>query len=125
MKIKMTGIFVKDPIAAHEFYTSTLGFKSFMFMPEASLAIVVSPEDEKGTALLLEPMGQDFAKVYQKQVYDSGLPTIVLGSNNVRKQYDILLAKGVQFKQEPTQTDWGTFAIFDDTCGNFIQIHQD
>jgi len=51
--------------------------------------------------------------------------TEVLGSKDVHKEYAMLLEKGVSFKQEPTKTDWGTFAVFDDSCGNYIQIHQD
>lgn len=125
MKIKLTSIPVKDPIKAFEFYTKTLGFQELMYMPEAQLAIVVSPEDPKGTALLLEPQGADFVVTFQKAVYDKGLPFIVLGSEDVSAEYAKLKDKGVVFKQEPTKTDWGIIAMFDDTFGNYIQIHQD
>jgi len=125
MKIKMTSISVNNPIEAHKFYTEVLGFNSFMLVEEANLAIVVSPEDTSGTALLLEPNDAEFVKTFQKVVYKKGLPSIVLGSTDVEKDYNSLKAKGVSFKQEPIQTEWGVLAIFDDTCGNYIQIHQD
>ena len=49
---------------------------------------------------------------------------IIFGSDDVQADYEKLKAKGVAFKQEPTKTQWGTQAIFDDTCGNYIQIHE-
>ncbi len=53
------------------------------------------------------------------------LPILVLGSDDVQAEYEKLKSRGVEFKTQPTKTDWGTIALFDDTCGNFIQIHQD
>lgn len=125
MTIKMTSVPVKDPIKAHEFYTEILGFKSFMFMPEAQLALVVSAEDPKGTTLLLEPMGDGFYATFQKEAYDKKLPILILGSEDVKADYQRLLDKGVVFQGEPKTSEWGTSATFDDTFGNFIQIHQD
>ena len=62
MRIVLTGVFVDDPIKAHHFYTDILGFQSKEYAPDAQLAVVVSAEDPKGTALLLEPRGDSFAK---------------------------------------------------------------
>ncbi|TNE46172.1 MAG: glyoxalase [Deltaproteobacteria bacterium] len=125
MNIKMTSIPVKDPIAAHRFYTEVLGFTEVMFVPEAQFAIVASPEQPNGTALLLEPTGEEFYASFQSKVYEKGLPVLVLGSQNAQQDYETLKEKGVVFTQEPTDTDYGTIAVFDDTCGNYIQIHQD
>ncbi len=52
MKIALTSVSVKDPITAFKFYTETLGFTEKMYMPEMFLAIVVSPDDPDGTAIL-------------------------------------------------------------------------
>ena len=125
MRVKMTSVLVEDPIAAYKFYTEILGFKSYMYMPEGQLAIVVSPEDENGVTLLLEPLGIPEARVLKEKVYDMGLPCIIMGCANVEDEYHRLKAKGVVFKQQPTTNEWGTSAVFDDTCGNYIQIHQD
>lgn len=124
MKIALTSVSVNNPVEAFKFYTEVLGFKEKLFMPEAYLAIVVSPEEPEGTALLLEPNGNLGSKEYYEGIYKAGLPVIVMGVDDVQKEYERLKAKGVKFKQEPTKTDWGTQAIFDDTCGNYIQIHQ-
>ncbi|HJY64137.1 MAG TPA: VOC family protein [Ignavibacteria bacterium] len=124
MKIALTSVAVNSPVEAFKFYTEVLGFKEKMFMPEANLAIVVSSEDPDGTALLLEPNGNLGSKEFYDGIYKAGLPVIVFGVNDVNKEYERLKARGVVFKQEPTKTDWGTQAIFDDTCGNYVQIHE-
>jgi predicted enzyme related to lactoylglutathione lyase len=124
MTIKMTSIPVHNPIEAYKFYTEILGFEKKLYMPEHFLAIVVSPEDPNGTALLLEPNHNPLSKTFQEGVYKMGLPIIVMGVMDVQKEYEKLKQRGVVFKKEPTKTNWGTEAIFDDTCGNYIQIHQ-
>ena len=124
MKISMTGVHVDDPSEAFTFYTETLGFKELMFVPEAELAIVVSPEEPDGTALLLEPDTNPIAKNYKEGLYEAGLPAIVFGVEDIQNEYERLIEAGVQFKKAPTKTDWGYEAVFDDTCGNFIQLVQ-
>jgi predicted enzyme related to lactoylglutathione lyase len=124
MKIALTSVFVDDPLKAFKFYTEVLGFVQQTYIPEAYLAIVVSPEQPDGTALLLEPNGNLGAKAFQEGIYKAGLPVIVFGVEDVQKEYEKLKSRGVVFTQEPTKTDWGTQAVFDDTCGNLIQIHQ-
>lgn len=125
MRIKLTSVFVPDPLEAFKFYTEVLGFVEKAYVPEAYLAIVASPEDPDGTALLLEPNENPVAKTYQQGIRDLNLPVIVFDSKDVQQEYERLKSRGVVFTQEPTKTDWGTIAVFDDTCGNLIQIHQD
>ncbi len=125
MNIALVGIHVNDPLQAYTYYTEVLGFASRMYMPEHLLAIVASPEEPGGTGLLLEPSDNPIAKAYQSGLYEAGMPCIVFGVDDVQAEYERLLAKGVSFKQAPTRTDWGTVeAMFDDTCGNFVQIAQ-
>jgi predicted enzyme related to lactoylglutathione lyase len=124
MKIALTSVIVDDPSKAFTFYTEVLGFIERMYIPEARLAIVVSPEDPDGTGLLLEPNDNPISKTFQEAVRKQGLPPIVFGVEDVQKEYERLKKLGVVFTQEPTKTDWGTQALFDDTCGNLIQIFQ-
>ena len=124
MKIALTSVSVNDPIAAFKFYTEKLGFVEKVYMPEMLLAIVVSPEDEDGTALLLEPRGNLGSREFFDGIYNAGLPVIVFGTGDIQNDYERLKAKGVVFKGEPKKTEYGTQAVFDDTCGNLIQIHQ-
>lgn len=122
MKIGMTGIFVNDPKEAFKFYTEILGFRERLYMPEANLAIVVSPEEPNGTGLLLEPTDNPVGKNFQEALYKSGIPAIVFSPENIHQEFERLKNLGVVFKKEPETTEWETTAIFDDTCGNFIQL---
>jgi predicted enzyme related to lactoylglutathione lyase len=124
MKIKLVSVFVNSPVDAFKFYTEVLGFVEKMYVPEAYLAIVVSPEDPDGTQLLLEPNDHPIAKTYQEGIYKEGLPVIVFGVEDIQKEYERLKKLGVVFKKEPTKQEWGIEAIFDDTCGNYIQLVQ-
>lgn len=124
MKIALTSVFVDDPIAAFAFYTGVLGFVEKLYVPEARLAIVASPEDPDGTMLLLEPNGNLGAADFQRGIYEAGMPTIVFGTADIATEYARLKDRGVVFRGEPKQADYGTEAIFEDTCGNLIQLLQ-
>ena len=124
MNIAMTSVFVNDPREAFAFYTGVLGFKERMYLPEMNLAIVVSPEDAGGTALLLEPNGNLGADTFQAGLYAAGVPAIVFGTADIHAEYARLQGRGVVFRQEPITTDHGTIATFEDTCGNLIQLFQ-
>ena len=124
MKIGLTSVFVDDPGKAFQFYTEVLGFIERLYVPEADLAIIASPEEPDGTGLLLEPNGNPIAKTYQEAVYKEGLPVIVFAVEDIQKEYERMKELGVVFRKEPTKTEVGTEAIFDDTCGNLIQLYQ-
>ena len=123
MKIFLTNVFVDDPVKAHKFYTEVLGFQTKEFVPDAQLAIVVSPEDPNGTALLLEPRGDSFAKTYQENVYSFGLPIIVFSADNVEAERRDLESRGVKFRDDLAKPQWGIQNIFEDTFGNLIMLH--
>ena len=122
MIIAMTSVFVDDPVKAHEFYTEVLGFETKEFDPDAQLAVVVSPEDPNGTALLLEPHGNSFARTFQENVYDAGLPCIVFGAENVEAVREDLESRGVKFRDDLEKLDWGLSNLFEDTFGNLIML---
>lgn len=124
MKISLVSLLVDDPIKAFKFYTETLGFVEKQYIPEAYIAIVASPEDANGTMMLLEPNGHPVSQAFQKGVYELGMPVIIFGTEDCQAEYERLTARGVVFRQEPTKTEYGTQAIFEDTCGNLIQIQQ-
>ena len=124
MKIALTSVFVDDPQKAFKFYTEVLGFIKRLYVPEAQLAIVASPEEPNGTALLLEPNGNLDAKTFQQGVYQAGLPIIVFRVKDIQQEFERMKNLGVAFQKEPTRTEQGTEAIFDDTCGNLIQLFQ-
>lgn len=124
MKIALTSIPVNNPAEAFKFYTETLGFREKMFMPEMQIAIVVSPEEPDGTALLLEPNENPLSKTWQEGLYKSGIPVMVFGTTDINAECERLKGLGVKFKSEPQKTEFGTIAVFEDTCGNYVQLHQ-
>lgn len=126
MKIIVTSIFVQDQDKALKFYTETLGFVKKHDVPvgEYRWIALVSRDDLDGTELLLEPNNHPAAKEYQKKIYGEGIPATMFGVAEVRKEYERLMEHGVKFTIEPTEMGEVTLAVFDDTCGNLIQIVQ-
>ena len=115
---------VDDQKKALRFYTEMLGFvlKRDIPMGEHSWLTVVSPEEQDGTELLLEPMGFEPARVFQKALYEAGIPLAAFKVDNVQQEYERLKGLGVVFKMPPTPMGPSTIAVLDDTCGNNIQI---
>ncbi|MCG8435161.1 MAG: VOC family protein [Gammaproteobacteria bacterium] len=124
MKISLVSVPVQDPIKAHEIYTSKLGFVSKEFDADASLAIVVSAEDPKGTAILLEPCQGSFAESYQKAAYEANLPIIIFGVKNIDAEFERLKSVGVKLRPELDKPEWGLKNMFEDGCGNIVMIEE-
>ncbi|SEN15991.1 Catechol 2,3-dioxygenase [Terribacillus saccharophilus] len=126
MKIIVTSIFVQDQEKALEFYTKTLGFVKKHDVPagEYRWITLVSPDDQAGTELLLEPNANPTAREYQEKLFTENIPATMFGVADVREEYSRLINQGVRFTTEPTEMDQVTLAVFDDTCGNLIQIVQ-
>jgi len=126
MKIIVTSIFVQDQDKALEFYSEKLGFIKKEDVPAGKFRwiTIVSPEAQDGTELLLEPNDHPAAKEYQKKIFADGIPATMFGVADIRREYKQLIEKGVKFTMEPTEMGDITIAVFDDTCGNLIQIMQ-
>ena len=126
IRIRLSSVMVADQEKALKFYTEVLGFTKQTDEPAggARWITVVSPEDPDGVALTLEPLGFAFAKTYQKALYDAGIPWTSLMSTDVAKQHQRLTQRGVRFPTTPSKVGSRTIAVFDDTCGNLIQILQ-
>jgi catechol 2,3-dioxygenase-like lactoylglutathione lyase family enzyme len=126
MRIVVTSVLVDDQEKAHRFYTDVLGFvtKRDIPMGEARWLTVVSPEDPDGTELLLEPDGHPAAGPFKAALVEDGIPATSFGVDDVDAEFTRLSSLGVVFTQPPTQMGPTTTAVFDDTCGNLIQIAQ-
>lgn len=126
MRIVVTSIFVDDQEKALNFYTEKLGFVKKEDIPagEYRWLTVVSPEDQDGTELLLEPNQNPAANEYQKAIHDQGIPATSFAVDDVTKELERLKSLGVTFTTEPTRMGPVTIAVFDDTYGNLIQIIQ-
>ena len=126
MRIKLTSVFVDDQESALKFYTDVLGFEKKQDFPMGQFKwlTVVSPEEPDGTELLLEPSDNPAARTYKDSIYKQGIAAAAFAVDDVEKEYERLKQLGVVFKTEPTDVGKAKIAVFDDTCGNLIQIYQ-
>ena len=126
MNIKLSSIMVNDQEKAFKFYTQVLGFilKSDVPVGEYKWLTVVSEDDPEGTELLLEPTGFEPAKTYQKALYDANIPLTAFHVNDIDMEYERLSDLGVMFIMKPNRMGPVKLAVFDDTCGNKIQLIQ-
>jgi predicted enzyme related to lactoylglutathione lyase len=126
MRIKFTSVFVDDQESALKFYTDVLGFEKKQDFPvgEYKWLTVVSPEEPDGTELLLEPSDNPAARSFKDSLYEQGIAAAAFAVDHIQGEYARLKQLGVDFKMEPTDMGTATVALFDDTCGNLIQIYQ-
>lgn len=126
MRIVVTSVFVDDQAKALDFYTNVLGFdkKEDVPMGEHRWLTVVSPDDPDGTELLLEPSDHPAVGPFKDALVADGIPFTSFGVEDVHAEYERLEEAGVRFIQPPTEMGPVTTAVFEDTCGNLIQIAQ-
>ena len=128
MRIGLTSIFVDDQDQAERFYTQVLGFKvktSAPYGPGERWLSVVSPEDPDGVELVLH-LADEPARVFRQASRAAGRPVFSLRTDDCRRDAERLKAKGVVFVKDPARMDYGGMdAVFDDTCGNLVNLHQD
>ena len=124
MKINMMSVLVDDQAKALRFYTDVLGFVKKTDIPagEHRWLTVVSPEDADGPELSLEPDEHPAARPFKSALVSDGIPFTSFAVDDVERDFERLRGQGVRFTQEPTQMGPVTTAVFDDTCGNLIQI---
>jgi catechol 2,3-dioxygenase-like lactoylglutathione lyase family enzyme len=124
MRIVVTCVHVNDQDKALQFYTNTLGFikKTEIPMGEARWLTVVSPDDPDGVELLLGPDSHPAVPPFKRALVEDGLPFTSFGVNDVYVEYERLRSAGVYFTQPPVDLGTVVTAVFDDTCGNLIQI---
>jgi catechol 2,3-dioxygenase-like lactoylglutathione lyase family enzyme len=125
LKITVTSVLVDDQAKALRFYTEVLGFLKKRDIPlgEASWLTVISPDQPNGPELLLEPDGHPAAGPFKAALVEDGIPFTTFSVDDVDSEYERLRSRGVTFTQPPTEMGTVKTAVFDDTCGNLIQIH--
>jgi predicted enzyme related to lactoylglutathione lyase len=126
MRIKLTSVYVDDQEKALKFYTEVLRFVKKQEFPVGKFKwlTVVSPEDPDGVQLLLEPDENPAAKAFKAALFGQGTPLASFFVDDIRREAERMKQLGVTFTMEPTQVGPTAVAIFDDTCGNLIQLTQ-
>jgi catechol 2,3-dioxygenase-like lactoylglutathione lyase family enzyme len=126
VRIVVTSVLVDDQDKALRFYTEVLGFIKKYDVPlrEARWLTVVSPENPDGVELVLEPDGHPAAGPFKRALVEDGIPFTSFDVKDVNAEYKRLVGAGVRFTQPPVEMGPVITAVFDDTCGNLIQIAQ-
>jgi len=126
MRIKLNSVLVSDQEKAIRFYTEVLGFVKKEDIPigEFRWLTVISPEGPEELELALEPNTYPAAKAYQEALFEAGIPLTAFASDDIHGEYERLKGRGVVFHSEPTEMGPATVAVFEDTCGNLLQIYQ-
>lgn len=126
LKIRLNSVPVADQEQALTFYRDVLGFETKHDIPlgEFRWLTVVSPDEPDAAELLLEPNAHPASKTYQKALYDDGIPITSFQVADIDSEYRRLSDAGVAFRSEPMDAGGTKVAVFDDTCGNFIQLYQ-
>jgi catechol 2,3-dioxygenase-like lactoylglutathione lyase family enzyme len=126
MRIELTSILVDNQDKAEKFYTQVLGFikKRDIDLGEARWLTMVSPQTPDGVELVLEPNTNPAGLAYQKALFEQGIPFTAFAVDDIQREYDRLTRLGVEFTGEPADMGPTRVALFDDTCGNLIQIYQ-
>ncbi len=124
MRIQLTSVLVDDQDKAVRFYTDVLGFQVKTDVPlgEHRWVTVVSPDAPDGTELVLEPDEHPAVRPFKQALVTDGIPFTSFAVDEVTAEYQRLRGLGVRFTQEPVAMGPVTTAVFDDTCGNLIQI---
>jgi catechol 2,3-dioxygenase-like lactoylglutathione lyase family enzyme len=126
MRIGITELFVEDQGKARTFYTEELGLevKSDAAYGDGRWLTVVSPEDPEGPEIKLSPL-TGAAAVLQRERREAGVPALSFTTEDCERRSAELKAKGVRFISEPSRRDYGGIdAVFDDGCGNLLNLHQ-
>lgn len=124
MNIIVTSLFVDNQDKALAFYTDILGFVKKHDVPAGNFRwlTVVSKDDENGTELVLEPNDNIAAQDYQNSLMQQGIPATMFGTDDIDEEFKRLKSHGVEFTMEPKAAGEIKLAVFNDTCGNLIQL---
>ena len=127
MRIHLASVLVDDQQKALRFYTETLGFQLKHNIPlgEHAWITVVSEEAPEGTQLVLEPDAHPAVRPFKRALVEDGIPWTSFAVDDVEAEHERLLGRGVRFVQPPTDLGTVIVAVFDDSCGNLIQIAEE
>ena len=129
--ITISHVWVLDQQEALDFYVGKLGLEvaedqDLGFMRWLTVGVPGQP----GRRILLErpgPPSMDEASAAQiRELVTKGATGFTVGftTNDCRKTFETLRARGVEFTQEPTEQSYGTDVGLRDPFGNHIRITQ-
>ena len=126
MQITLASVMVKDQEKALKFYVEALGFtvKHDIPMGPFRWLTVSSPDGVDGVELSLESTAFPPSRTYQEARYEAGMPATAFVTKDIQREYARLKERGVVFRSEPQNMGPISSALFEDTCGNWINLVQ-
>jgi catechol 2,3-dioxygenase-like lactoylglutathione lyase family enzyme len=127
MQIRLASIMVENQDNALRFYTTILGFvknKDIPMGPTFRWLTVSVPEGAEGVEFVLEPMAFPPAQTYQNVLFAVGIPATAFITNDINSEYNRLKVLGVTFRGEPKDIGPVIAVLFEDSCGNLINLVQ-
>jgi catechol 2,3-dioxygenase-like lactoylglutathione lyase family enzyme len=126
MQLKFISVLVEDQARALQIYTETLGFTKMADIPlgDYRWLTVTSPDGLEGVELVLEPIGFEPARTYQKALFEAGIPSAAFITTDIAAEIARLKAGGIQFRGEPQDSGPIIAVVFEDGCGNLINLVQ-
>ncbi|MDL5486238.1 VOC family protein [Microbacterium wangruii] len=124
IRITTTSVYVDEQSKALDFYTEKLGFMKQVDVPtgEYRWLTVSSPADPNGVQVLLEPDQHPAAKAFKAALAEDGIPFTQFAVDDIDREVARMKELGVRFTQDVTDYGNVAVAVFDDTCGNLIQL---
>ena len=125
-------IYVLDQEAAYDFYVNRLGFDvhTDATMDNGFRWLTVSPKGQPDLEIALMPtapgprMDQETSDLLRTLIGKGVIGHGVMETADIRKTYEELKAKGVEFSSPPTERFYGIEALFKDNSGNWFSLTQ-
>lgn len=124
LQIKLSTIYVDDQDKALHFYTDVLGFSKKDDVTNGPYRWLTVTAEADGGQLQLAANGDPAAKAYQQALFEKSMPAAMFYTDDVKREYERIKAKGGEFTMPPTAVTHSTIAMLKDTCGNLIQLTQ-
>ena len=131
MKLHSVLIPVNDIDSAINFYTQNLFFKKKKDISKIDKItglkkrkVSLSSTQSNNVEIIFSTLINSFKPllIYQKELHKLGVPYLYLSVSNVDTEYDRLLNLGIIFSLKPKLIGVEKIAVFEDGCGNHIQI---
>ena len=126
MRVPFVSIPVADQARALQVYTEQLGFTLCADLPGGEYRwITLTPsEGPEGVEVVLEPLAFPPAQTYYRQLYEAGVPAAEFLTADVDTEADRLRSVGITVRGEPATHGPYRAVVFEDGCGNLIQLVQ-
>ena len=125
MRLTIVKLFVKDQEEARQFYVDKLGF---VVSEDNQLGdyrwLLVRPPDTQEVAINLEPAKTEQQRALVGQ-QGGGLAIFGLATDDCRRDYRAMKARGVVFEGEPKRVPYGTGVLLQDLYGNKLYLNED